>query len=211
LTKLRSQLKIVIIINLNLEILIQIKDSKTEKNLLTAFAGEAQARNRYSFFASQAKKENFEQISSFFIETADNEKEHAKRFFMFLEGGDVEVTASFPAGIIASTPENLDAASRGENHEWSTLYPEFARVADTEGFTEISKVFRNIARSEKQHEKRYRDLLKNIKQEKVFKKDGVVLWKCRNCGNVHEGMGAPEECPACAHPQSYFELLSENW
>jgi len=190
---------------------MQLKGSKTEKNLLTAFAGEAQARNRYSFFAFHAKKENFEQTSSFFIETADNEKEHAKRFFKFLEGGDVEVTASFPAGIIASTTENLEAAAIGENHEWSTLYPEFARVADTEGFTEIAKVFRNIARAEKQHEKRYRDLLKNIKEEKVFKKDGVVLWKCRNCGYVHEGMDAPKECPACVHPQSYFELLSENW
>jgi rubrerythrin len=178
---------------------------------LTAFAGEAQARNRYSFFASQAKKENFEQLSSVFIETEDNEKEHAKRFFNFLEGGDVEVTASFPAGIIASTPENLEAAAIGENREWSTLYPEFASVADTEGFAEIAKVFRNIARAEKQHEKRYRDLLKNIKEEKVFKKDGVVLWKCRNCAYVHEGMDDPEERPACAHPQAYFELLSENW
>ena len=178
---------------------------------MTAFAGEAQARNRYSFFASQAKKENFEQISSFFIETADNEKKHAKRFFNFLEGGDVEVTASFLAGIIASTPENLEAATIGENYEWSTLYPGFARVADTEGFTEIAKVFSKIAHAEKQHEKRYRDLLKHIKEEKVFKKDGVVLWKCRNCGYVHEGMEAPEECPACAHPQAYFELLSENW
>ena len=146
---------------------MQLIGSKTEKNLLTAFAGEAQARNRYSFFASQAKKENFEQISSFFIETADNEKEHAKRFFKFLEGGDVEVTTSFPAGIIAGTPENLEVAARGENHEWSTLYPEFARVADTEGFTEIARVFRNIARAEKQHEKRYRDLLKNIKEKKL--------------------------------------------
>ena len=190
---------------------MQLKGSVTEKNLLTAFAGEAQARNRYSFFASQAKKENFEQISFFFIETADNEKEHAKRFFKFLEGGDVEVTTSFPAGIIASTPENLEAAARGENHEWSTLYPEFAKVADTEGFSEIAKVFRNIARAEKQHEKRYLYLLKNIKEEKVFKKDGVVLWKCRNCGYVHEGTDAPEACPACAHPQAYFELLSENW
>jgi len=149
---------------------MQLKGSKTEKNLLTAFAGEAQARNRYSFFASHAKKENFEQISSFFIETADNEKEHAKRFFKFLEGGDVEVTASFPAGIIASTTENLEAAAIGENHEWSTLYPEFAWVADTEGFTEIAKVFRNIARAEKQHEKRYRDLLKNIKEKNFLKK-----------------------------------------
>jgi len=173
LTKLKSQLEIVIIINLNFKILMQFKGSETEKNLLTAFAGEAQARNRYSFFASQAKKENFEQISSFFIETADNEKEHAKRFFKFLEGGDVEVTASFPAGIIASTPENLEAAAIVENHEWSTLYPEFSRVADTESFTEITKVFRNIARTEKQHEKRYRDLLKILKK-KSFKK----RWSC---------------------------------
>ena len=190
---------------------MDLKGSKTEKNLLAAFAGESQARNRYSFFASQAKKENYEQISSFFIETADNEKEHAKRFFKFLRGGDAEVTASFPAGMIASTSENLAAAASGENHEWSTLYPEFSRVADTEGFTEVAKIFRNIARAEQQHEKRYRALLKNIKEKKVFKKDGVVLWKCRNCGYVHEGMNAPDECPACAHPQSYFELLSENW
>jgi rubrerythrin len=190
---------------------MKIKGSKTEKNLLTAFAGESQARNRYSFFASKAKKEGFEQISSFFIETADNEKEHAKRFFNFLEGGDVEITSIFPAGIIADTPKNLEAAACGENHEWSVLYPEFARVADEEGFTEIAKAFSNIARAEQQHEKRYRDLLKNIKEKKVFKKDTVVLWRCRNCGYVHEGSDAPLECPACTHPQAYFELLSENW
>lgn len=190
---------------------MQLKGSKTEKNLLAAFAGESQARNRYNYFASQAKKENLEQISSIFTETADNEKEHAKRFFKFLQGGDLEISASFPAGMIGSTAENLQSAAKGENHEWSNMYPDFAKVAKEEGFTEIVSVFRNIASAEKQHEKRYLGLLKNLKEEKVFKKDGVVLWKCRNCGYIHEGMDAPDECPACAHPQSYFELLAENW
>ena len=190
---------------------MQLKGSKTEKNLLTAFAGESQARNRYNYFASKAKKEKFEQISGIFAETADNEKEHAKRFFKFLEGGDLEITAGFPAGVIGSTAENLEASANGENHEWSDMYPGFAKVADEEGFSEIAEVFRNIAKAEKQHEKRYRDLLKNVKEGKVFKKDGTVTWRCRNCGYIHEGAEAPDECPACVHPQAHFELLAENW
>jgi len=190
---------------------MQFKGSTSEKNLLAAFAGESQARNRYAFFASQAKKEGYEQIANIFLETADNEKEHAKREFKFLQGGELVINASFPAGVIGDTATNLKAAASGEHFEWTEMYPEFATVAETEGFTEIAKVFKNIAQAEKQHEKRYLGLLKNINQEKVFKKEGIVLWKCRNCGYVHKGMDAPEECPACAHPQAYFELLSENW
>ena len=190
---------------------MQLKGSKTEKNLLTAFAGESQARNRYSYFASQAKKEGYEQISSIFLETADNEKEHAKRFFKFLEGGDVQISWAFPAGIIGDTATNLTEASQGENYEWTEMYPQYAKIAGEEGFTEVAEVFRNISKAEKQHEKRYRGLLKNVKEGKVFKKDTAVVWKCRNCGYIHEGMEAPEECPACAHPKAHFELLSENW
>jgi rubrerythrin len=188
-----------------------LKGTRTEKNLLTAFAGESQARNRYTYFASQAKKEGFEQISAIFLETADNEKEHAKRLFKFLEGGEAEVKASFPAGVIGSTAENLAAAAAGENYEHTKMYPEFAKIADEEGFTEIASVFRAIAVAERQHEKRYLALLENVKKNRVFKKDEVVKWKCRNCGYIHEGKEAPEKCPACDHPRAYFELLVENY
>jgi rubrerythrin len=190
---------------------MQLKGSQTEKNLLTAFAGESQARNRYTYFASAAKKEGYEQISGIFTETADNEKEHAKRLFKFLEGGEVEVAAAFPAGVIGATAENLKAAAGGENHEWTSMYPEFAKTAEEEGFREIAEVFQAIAVAEKQHEKRYLDLLKNVKGEKVFKKDQSVKWHCRNCGYLHEGDAAPEKCPACAHPRAHFEVLAENW
>ena len=188
-----------------------IKGSETEKSLLKAFAGESQARNRYTYFASQAKKDGYEQISWIFSDTADNEKEHAKRFFKLLEGGDLEITASFPAGIIGTTAENLRAAAEGENLEWSTLYPEFAETADKEGFAEIAKVFREIAEVEVGHEKRYLTLLKNVETGQVFKKAAPVRWRCRNCGYVSEGLEAPEECPACAHPQAHYELLAENY
>lgn len=188
-----------------------LKGTQTEKNLLTAFAGESQARNRYSFFGSQAKKEGYEQISAIFLETADNEKEHAKRLFKFLEGGQVEIKASFPAGIIGKTEANLQEAAGGENYEYTVMYPEFAKVADKEGFSEIAQVFRSIANAEKQHEKRYLGLTNNLKNNMVFKRDRVEKWKCRNCGYIHQGKEAPEQCPACAHPEAYFELLSENW
>jgi len=188
-----------------------LKGSKTEKNLLAAFAGESQARNRYTYFASQAKKEGLEQISWFFSETADNEKEHAKRFFKFLQGGETEIVAAFPAGVIGTTAENLKAAAAGENLEYTTLYPEAARVADEEGFKEIADVFRYISMVEKEHERRYLKLLANVAGNKVFKKDGAVKWRCRNCGYVHEGAQAPDLCPACAHPTAYYELLAENY
>ena len=188
-----------------------IKATQTEKNLLTAFAGESQARNRYTYFASAAKKAGYEQISAIFIETADNEKEHAERLFKFLEGGDVEITGSFPAGIIGDTVPNLEAAADGENYEHTTMYPEFADVAEKEGFSEIAEVFRNIAVAEKAHEERYRALIENIEQDMVFKRDTVVKWKCRNCGYIHEGTEAPEECPACAHARAYFELWTRNY
>jgi len=188
-----------------------LKGSQTEKNLLAAFAGESQARNRYTFFASQARKEGFEQISAIFQETADNEKEHAKRFFKFLEGGEVEITASFPAGVIGDTKENLKAAAAGENFEHTKLYPEFARVADKEGYPEVAEAFRRIASVEVQHEKRFNALLENVISGRVFKKDKPVKWKCRNCGYVHEGVSAPDVCPSCLHPQAFFELLEENW
>lgn len=188
-----------------------LKGTRTEKNILTAFAGESQARNRYNFFASQAKKEGYEQISAIFSDTAENEKEHAKRLFKFLEGGEVEITAAFPAGVIGDTKENLKAAAAGENHEYTQMYPEFARIADEEGFQEIASVMRAIAVAEKEHETRYLSLLENIEEERVFKRDNVVKWRCRNCGYIHEGTEAPEECPACAHPRDYFELLCENY
>ena len=188
-----------------------IKGTKTEKNLLASFAGESQARNRYTYFASQAKKEGFEQISFFFSDTAENEKEHAKRFFKFLEGGEVEITASYPAGIIGKTAENLKEAADGENMEHTVLYPDAAKVADEEGFGEIATIFREIANVEKEHEKRYRALLKNIETGTVFKKPSAVKWRCRNCGYVYEGAEAPQECPACAHPQAYYEVLAENY
>ncbi len=191
--------------------MLSLKGTQTEKNLLTAFAGESQARNRYHFYASQAKKEGYEQISAIFAETAENEKEHAKRLFKFLEGGEVEISAAFPAGVIGSTKENLKAAAAGENHEYTEMYPKFADTADKEGFREIASAMRSIAAAEKQHEKRYLTLLRNIEAGEVFKRGEVVRWKCRNCGYVHEGYEAPEECPACAHPRDYFELLGENY
>jgi rubrerythrin len=188
-----------------------LKGSQTEKNLLKAFAGESQARNRYTYFSSQAKKEEYEQIAWIFADTAENEKEHAKRFFKFLEGGDLEITAAFPSGTIGTTAENLRAAAAGENLEWSTLYPEFAKTADEEGFAEIAKVFREIATAETGHEKRYLTLLKNVEAGTVFKKAVSTKWRCRNCGYISEGAEAPEECPACAHPRAHYELLAENY
>jgi rubrerythrin len=188
-----------------------IKGTKTEKNLLTAFAGESQARNRYTYFASKARDEGYIQIAKIFEETADQEKEHAKRLFKFLEGGEVEIAAAFPAGVIGSTAENLKAAASGENYEWTTMYKEFAEVARQEGFDAISSVFSAIAVAEKQHEKRYNDLRANIEGGRVFKREKKVVWRCINCGYLHEGTEAPKACPACAHPQSYFELLGENW
>ena len=193
---------------------MDLKGSETEKNLLKAFAGESQARNRYTYFASVAKKEGYEQIAAIFTETADNEKEHAEVFFKHLEksgGLPVEITASYPAGKIGKTKENLLAAADGEKLEWSSLYPEFERIAREEGFKHIAESFKEIAEVEEQHEKRYRKLLNNVEEKMVFKKDGVVKWKCRNCGYVHEGPEAPDECPACKHPQSYYELLAENY
>lgn len=188
-----------------------IKGTKTEKNLLASFAGESQARNRYTYFASVAKKAGYEQMAAIFLETADNEKEHAKRFFKLLEGGDVEITASYPAGVIGDIAQNLEAAAAGENLEWTKLYKEAEKVAREEGFEEVARQFKEIAEVEEEHEKRYRKLLKNVNEGKVFKKDTVVKWKCRNCGYVHEGKEAPEECPACAHPQAFYELLCENY
>jgi len=189
----------------------KIKGTKTEKNLLTAFAGESQARNRYTYFASKAKKEGYEQISGIFMETADNEKEHAKRFFKFLEGGEAEVHTSFPAGLIGSTQENLKAAAAGENHEHTVMYPDFAKVANEEGFPDVAAIFMNIAVAEKQHEKRYKTLAENIEKGRVFKREQPKKWRCGNCGFVHEGTEPPDKCPACVHPQAYFELLAENW
>jgi len=188
-----------------------LKGTKTEKNLLAAFAGESQARNRYTYFASEAKKEGYEQIATIFQETLENEKEHAKVFFKHLQGGEVEIVASYPAGIIGTTEQNLLAAAEGEKMEWGTLYPDFAEVAEKEGFPEISTSFKNIAKVESYHEKRYRKLLENVKKKQVFKKDKVVKWKCANCGYVHEGAEAPKICPACKHPQSYYELWCENY
>ena len=188
-----------------------LKGTQTEKNLLTAFAGESQARNRYTYFASKAKKEGYVQISDIFTETANQEKEHAKRFFKFLEGGEVEILAAFPAGVIGTTLENLKAAAAGEHYEHTEMYPGFARVAREEGFNAIAAVFEAISVAEKQHEKRYDDLAANINAGKVFKKDETVTWRCRNCGYLHEGEEASELCPACDHPQAHFELLGENW
>lgn len=190
---------------------MNLKGTQTEKNLLKAFAGESQARNRYTYFASQAKKEGQIQVFNVFNETADQEKEHAKRLFKFLQGGEVEITAGFPAGVIGSTSENLKAAAAGENHEHTSMYPEFAVVAREEGFGEIAAVFENIAVAEKQHEKRYLGLLANIEKGSVFRKDTPVVWFCQNCGYVHTGSEAPAKCPACDHPQAYFMLISENW
>ena len=188
-----------------------LKGTRTEKNLLTAFAGESQARNRYTYFASAAKKEGYVQIADIFEETANQEKEHAKRFFKFLEGGEVEVAAAFPAGVVGTTLENLKAAAAGENYEHTSMYPEFAKIAREEGFEAIAIVFEKISVAEKQHEKRYNDLAANIETGRVFKRDAGTVWRCRNCGYLHEGEEAPEMCPACAHPKAHFELLGENW
>jgi len=188
-----------------------LSGSQTEKNLLTAFGGESQARNRYSYFAGQARKDGYDQIAFIFEETANQEKEHAKRFFKFLQGGDLEIQASFPAGVIGSTRENLLAAAAGEKHEHSDLYPGFAKIAKEEGFGEIADVFNAISVAERQHEKRYRDLAANVESGRTFVRDTEVVWRCRNCGYLHHGKNSPEECPACAHPQAYFELLGENW
>ena len=188
-----------------------LKGTQTEKNILTAFAGESQARNRYTYFASQAKKDGFVQISAIFEETANQEKEHAKRLFKLLEGGEAQVTASFPAGVIGTTLENLHEAAAGENYEHTTMYPDFAKTAMEEGFKNIAAIFMAIAVAEKQHEKRYKDLAANIQAGRVFKRESKVTWRCRNCGYLHEGEEAVEECPACAHARAHFELLGENY
>ncbi len=190
---------------------MDLRGSKTEKNLITAFAGESQARNRYTYFASQAKKEGFVQISLIFEETANQEKEHAKRLFKFMKGGEAEVAASFPSGVIGTTAENLAAAAGGEHHEWTEMYPTFAKIAREEGFDEIAKTMESIAVAEKQHEKRYLELKSNIDGGRAFKREKPTVWRCLNCGYLHEGIEPPESCPACAHPRAYFELLGENW
>ena len=188
-----------------------LQGTKTEQNLLKAFAGESQARMRYDYFAKQAKKEGLEQISAIFAETALNEKEHAKRFFKFLEGRMVEITATYPAGKIGTTLENLKASADGENEEWTELYPAFADIAEDEGFKDVANTFRMIAKVEKAHEERYRKLANNIDSGIVFKRNDTFIWKCRNCGYIHEGKGAPKVCPACDHPQSYFEIMEMNY
>ena len=190
---------------------MELKGSKTEKNLLTAFAGESQARNRYTYAAGVARKEGYEQIAAIFEETAWNERAHAKREFEFLQGGGVEIQAAYPAGVIGDTEANLKAAAGGEHHEWTEMYPAFEQVAREEGFPQIATVFKEIGEVEEEHEKRYLALLKNVQDGSVFKKDEVVRWKCRNCGYVHEGTEAPKTCPACAHPQSHYELVCENY
>jgi rubrerythrin len=192
-------------------IMAELKGTKTEANLMAAFAGESQARNKYTYFASVAKKEGYEQIAAIFTETADQEKEHAKRMFKWLEGGMVEITASYPAGVIGTTAENLKAAAAGENEEWTADYPHFADVADEEGFPAIAAMYRNIAIAEKAHEERYLAFLANIENESVFKKEETTVWQCRNCGFVHEGTEAPKACPACLHPQAYFEVKKTNY
>ncbi len=188
-----------------------LKGTKTEQNLLKSFAGESQARMRYDYFSKQAKKEGLEQISAIFMETALNEKEHAKVFFKFLEGGPVEITAVYPAGVIGTTLENLKASADGENEEWTELYPEFAAVAKEEGFPEIANAYKMIAKVEKAHEERYRTLYNNLEAGKVFERDGKIIWKCLNCGYLHEGKKAPKVCPACKHPQAYFEIKESNY
>ena len=188
-----------------------LKGTQTEKNLLAAFAGESQARNRYTFFASKAKKEGYEQIAAIFQETADNEKEHAEVFFKHLQGGDAKITAEYPAGVIGSTAENLLAAAEGEKMEWGTLYPDSSETAEKEGFPMVAHSFKKIAEVEAYHERRYRKLLENVKKKNVFKKEKVTKWKCRNCGYVHEGKEAPDVCPACQHPQSYYEIWTEPY
>ena len=190
---------------------MDFKGSKTEKNVLAAFAGESQARNRYTYFASVAKKEGFIQVSNFFLETAENEKEHAKVFFQYLQGSEVTIEAAYPAGVIGNTRANLSASASGEKFEWSTLYKGFAATAEKEGFKEIAASFINISVAEKQHEKRYSELLNNIEQNSVFKKAKTVTWRCSNCGYIYKGNEAPEQCPACRHPKAYYEILCENW
>ena len=190
---------------------MSIKGTKTEQNLLKSFAGESQARNRYTYFASKARKDGFEQIAAFFEETAEQEKEHAKLFFKFLEGGMVEITASYPAGVIGNTADNLLAAADGEHEEWDLLYPEFARMAEEEGFTKIAITFQLVATVEKRHEERFRKLLQNLENDEVFKRSNKMLWACRNCGFIHYGEKAPESCPCCDHPQSFFELAANNY
>jgi rubrerythrin len=190
---------------------MDFKGSQTEKNLLAAFAGESQARTRYTFFASQARKEGYEQIAAIFEETSDNEKEHAKLFFKHLQGGAVEITPSYPAGVIATTADNLKAAAEGEKLEWGTLYPNFGDVAEQEGFPEVAKTFRAVAKVEAYHERRYNKLIDSVTQGKVFKKDQPIKWKCRNCGFVFEGSEVPAQCPVCGHPRSYFEVWVENY
>ena len=187
------------------------KGSQTEKNLLASFAGESQARNRYTYFASAARKEGYEQIGNIFAETAENEKEHAKVFFKHLQGGEVEITAGYPAGVIGTTKANLEAAAAGEKMEWTTLYANFAKTAKAEGFAEVARSFEQIAKVEKFHEERYRKLIENVTAKKVFKKDKPVKWHCINCGYIFEGAEPPKECPACQHPQSYYEVLAENF
>jgi rubrerythrin len=188
-----------------------LKGTRTEKNLLAAFAGESQARNRYTYFASAARKEGYEQIAAVFTETAENEKEHAKLFFKHLEGGDVEITAAYPAGMIKDTKTNLEAAAAGENMEWTTIYSDFAKVAKGEGFPEVAVTFEQIAKVERHHEARYRKLAENLSKSEVFKKKAKTRWHCRNCGYVHEGVEAPDQCPACKHPQAFFEVFAENY
>lgn len=188
-----------------------LKGTRTEKNILTAFAGESQARNRYTYAAKIAEKEGYVQMAQLFIRTAEQERVHAKTLFKLLEGGEVEITAAFPAGTLGNTLANLEAAAGGEEHEYMDMYPSFAKIAEEEGFPLIATTFRAIAKAEKQHAKQYRDLIRNIKESKVFRKDGGVTWHCTKCGYVHEGAEAPQKCPACAHPQNYFELLAENW
>jgi rubrerythrin len=189
----------------------RLRGTKTEKNLLAAFAGESQARNRYTYFASQARKDGLEQIAAIFMETAEQEKEHGKRFFSMLEGGESEITATFPAGKVATTLENLRAAAAGEGHEWGSLYPSFAAAAREEGFAAVAALFDMIAVAEKQHGKRFSELAANVEAGRVFKREQAVRWRCRNCGYIHEGTEAPGVCPACAHPQAHFEILGENW
>lgn len=188
-----------------------LKGSRTEKNILTAFAGESQARNRYSYFASQAKKEGFEQIAAIFEETANQEKEHAKRLFSLLEGGEVEIVAAFPAGVIGTTLENLQASSHGESYEWQTMYPEFTRIAREEGFEKAARLFENIAVAEKYHDERYQTLAAHVANGTVFKRDTAVVWRCRHCGYTSTGTDAPKACPACAHPQAHFEVLGIHY
>lgn len=190
---------------------MSIKGTKTEQNLLKSFAGESQARSRYTFFASVAKKEGFEQISAVFMETAEQEKEHAQKFFKYLEGGMVEITACYPAGIIGGTAENLKAAAEGENEEWAELYPRFAKIAEEEGFPQVANTFRQIAKVEAEHEARYRQLLSRVTEGKVFERDEEIEWQCRNCGYVYKGKKAPMKCPACDHPQAYFEQKKKNY